>query len=121
MYFAQYSGCTRCAVTGRYYGKNRFAVKAHVSVGQNGLVSTTRRADIILPRDIVSAKNIDNPGGAAHRAKIHGFDASADLSSTTHRKMQGVLWHRNVIDIERFAGRVFQRAVMGKGGARALG
>jgi hypothetical protein len=35
--------------------------------------------------------------------------------------MQGVLRHRDVIDKERFAGRVFQRAVMGQGGARALG
>jgi hypothetical protein len=108
-------------VTGRYYGKNRFAVKAHVSVGQNGLVSTTRRADIILPRDIVSAKNIDNPGGAAHSAKIHGFDAPTDGSGATHGKMQGVLRHWDVIDKERFAGRVFQRTVMGQGSARALG
>ena len=108
-------------MTGRYHGKDRFAVKAYVIDGQNRLVSAARRADIIMPRDVVGTKNINDPGGVSYSTKIHGFDASADLSSTTHRKMQGVLWHRNVIDIERFAGRVFQRAVMGKGGARALG
>jgi hypothetical protein len=74
-----------------------------------------------MSRDIVSAKNIDDPGGAAHSAKIHGFDASADGFGATHGKMQGVLRHRDVIDKERFAGRVFQRTVMGKGSARALG
>ena len=108
-------------MTGRYYGKNRFAVKAHLVVGQNRFVSAARRADIIMPRDVVGAKNINDPGGVSYSAKIHGFDASADLSGTTHGKMQGVLRHRDVIDKERFAGRVFQRAVMGQGSARALG
>ena len=74
-----------------------------------------------MPRDIVSTKNIDDPGSVAHSAKIHGFDAPADGSGATYGKMQGVLWHRDVIDKERFTGRVFQRAVMGQGGAWALG
>ena len=107
-------GGTRCTVTGSDDGKDRFTVKADLAGRKQRFISSTRWADIILARDVRGAEHIDDAGGGADRVKLNCAYRANGRIGAADSKMQRTGRKGDVIDINGFAGGVFERTVMGK-------
>ncbi len=95
-------------------GKDRFTVKADLTGRKQRFISSTRRADIILARDVCGAEHIDDPRGGADRVKLNCGNGANGRIGATDSKMQCAGRKGDVININRFARGVFERTVVGK-------
>ena len=107
-------GGARCAVTGGDHGKDRFTVKADLAGRKQWFVPSTRGTDIILARDVCGAEYIDDTGCSPDRVKRNCSNRAYGRISAADGKMQRIGRKGDVINVNRFARGVLERAVMGK-------
>ena len=95
-------------------GEQDLAMEKHVLGGEHGIVTRTDRAYVVDARDVRRREHGDHAGCPTDPGKVEPAQAGMGPLGLARRQMQQSRGLGDVVDIDRLAGNVFARAVMGQ-------